>query len=455
MSISRYVKIGAFFISLGTAGTGYMLMSTDGYNALNTRVYEVVMDDATGLSTNSKVFLSGVPVGKIKSIELDGENAILKVSFLKDVEIRGDANVSRRSSSILGTSMLVLNPGSENRSPLPVGSRIQPAPSGGDMGALFNTAQDLSVELVAMIRELQENQLVLLNSTLETVNSLARKVDDRSEAELDKVSRILEATAGLTEYLESLLASQDGGVRKSADDLGEILVNVRRLSADLQSGDGTLSRLVYEDELYASLLDTTRQAEAAIVELRSAVDGVSTFVKNTETVVKDAGTIVSQASGIHVQVDTNARYGFMSGLVDGSASMRLIPQKGDRWYRVGVNDDMKMDLELARRFGFLTLRGGLLEGGFGMGFDIEPVSWLSLSSEVLDFSAGTMPDLRAGLRVYPFFDPESDRPWHWLYVSGGMTRILDDTRSVYLGAGLRFADSEVRSLIGLVPYVVK
>jgi phospholipid/cholesterol/gamma-HCH transport system substrate-binding protein len=135
--------------------------------------------------------------------------------------------------------------------------------------------------------------------------------------------------------------------------------------------------------------------------------------------------------------------------------MRLIPRKGDRWYRFGVNNDMEMDLELARRFGFFTLRGGLLEGGFGMGVDVDPVNWLSLSGEVLDFSAGTLPDLRAGLRVYPFFDPESDRPWHWLYVSGGMTRILDDTRSVYLGAGLRFADSEVRSLIGLVPYVVK
>ncbi|HRS03103.1 MAG TPA: MlaD family protein, partial [Treponema sp.] len=100
MNISRYIKIGLFFITIGTAGTVYIVRSTDGFNDFNTKVYEVAIDDATGLSTNSKVYLAGVPVGKIQAIDLHGDTAILRVAFLKSVEIRQDASLQRKPSSI-------------------------------------------------------------------------------------------------------------------------------------------------------------------------------------------------------------------------------------------------------------------------------------------------------------------------------------------------------------------
>lgn len=95
------------------------------------------------------------------------------------------------------------------------------------------------------------------------------------------------------------------------------------------------------------------------------------------------------------------------------------------------------------------------EIGIGAGLNIDPVKWLTLSTEVVKFSDIDSPDLRLGLRLYPFFDPDSNKPWHWLYIDGGMAHILDGSPDFYIGGGLRFNDNEVRSFVGLVPYAIQ
>jgi phospholipid/cholesterol/gamma-HCH transport system substrate-binding protein len=180
-------------------------------------------------------------------------------------------------------------------------------------------------------------------------------------------------------------------------------------------------------------------------------------------------------------VDTSARYDIIAQSMRASASIRLDPLSNDRWYRIGVSSapdgvssrtlkettditgsitredttmtqySVAVDAELARKFGFVTLRGGLLESTAGIGLDIQPFSWLTLSGEVFHFQAGELPNLRSTITFYPFFDPDSDKPWNWLYIRGGVNNTLSENRDFFFGGGLRFADREVKGLIGLVP----
>lgn len=454
MNIARYVKVGLFFITLGIGGTGYVILSTDGFNVLNTKMYEVVMDDATGLSTNSKVYLAGVPVGKIKAIDLTGERALLRVAFLRDVEIRGDARVARKSSSILGTSILALSPGSETAEILKEGGRIEPVPGSGDMSALMGSAQDLSVQLTVLIKELQENQLALLQVSIETFNSIAKKLDERSEAELERISRILESTALITERFDRMLSERETDITTSAADIRIAIENLRLVTEEIQAGRGTVGKALYDDSLYANLNDTASQAEIAALKLQEALDSINRLAVSSETVVKDAGSIVSQASGLGVQVDSRGRYEMLASRFHGGASLRLEPRTKDRWYRVGVTDT-SFDAEIARRIGLFTLKGGLIEGSAGGGLEFEPFNWVNISGEVFDFNSGTLPNVRGTVTIYPFFDPHSNKPWNWLYLGGGVTAALGPNRDYFFGAGLRFADDEVRGLVGLVPAVVK
>lgn len=482
MKLPRFLKVGLFFITLGTAGTGYVVLSSDGFNGMNTKMYEVIMDDVTGLSTNSKVFLAGVPVGKIKSIDLSENQALVKVAFLKDIEIRSDAEISRKSSSILGTSVLTLTIGGEEEPLVLVGGRIAAASSAGGLSSI---AQDLGGDISAMIRELQANQLQLLSVSLETFNSIAKKFDERSVAELDRMTRILESTALLTERMERLLSEKEDDLGASIGEIRFALENIRTITGEISSGEGNFGQALYDDSLYNSILATAQRTEEAALKFDTALFSINELALNTDRVVTDAGTIVSKAIGLGVQVESGARYDMLASSMRGGASLYLHPRSNDRWYRVGVastpdgitsrtvtetsenggpvkrtdstetKHTVAIDAELAREFGPVTLRGGVLENSAGIGLDFQPVRWVALSGDLFNFRTGELPNLRGSVTLFPFFDPDSDKPWNWIYLKGGVNAALDSRRDYFLGGGVRFSDEEVRGLVGLIPLAGK
>jgi len=458
MSLTRYIKIGLFFITIGTAGTVYIVRSTDGFNDFNTKVYEVAIDDATGLSTNSKVYLAGVPVGKIKAIDLHGDTAILRVAFLKSVEIRQDASLQRKPSSILGTSILALSPGTEYSPIIKAGSRIEAVRGSGDTSAILGSAQDLTKQISELLREFQTRQMELLAVSLETFNAMAKKLNDRSDAELDRISRILESSALITERFERILQEREGDIASSATDVKEALENLRQMTAEIRAGKGNIGKAIYDEKLYASVLSTAERTEAAAAKLQEALDSFNTLAVNSNKVVSDAGVIVKKAAGLGVQVDSVGRYDLLASAFKAGASLRLEPASQDRFYRIGVSSapagstaSYVLDAELARRIGWFTLRGGVYEGTAGLGFDISPINQIKLSAEAFNFQNNGVPNLRGTLYWYPAFNPYSDMPWNWLYVYGGVNAALDPRRDFFVGLGIRFADEEVRGLVGLIP----
>ncbi|MDR1947969.1 MAG: MlaD family protein [Spirochaetaceae bacterium] len=394
----RYIKVAVFFILLGTAGTVYVILSSDGFTTFNTKTYDVSLRDASGLSTRSKIYLAGVPVGRIRAIDLKGSEAQLQVAFLKDVEIRQDAQIGRRVSSILGTSMLTLDPGTELSPLIPEGGRINAEAGGRDMDAVLDMVQQMGGQFTELLKEFQNNQMQLLTVSLETFNSLAQKINTQSDAELERVSRILESTALITERTEGLLANREGDIAGSISEIRSALENIRVITGEIRTGKGNLGQVVYDDQLYGSFLSTVNKTEAAVDKLQLALDNFNVLAVNANGVISSAGEIVNRANGLGIQVDTHAGYGLISGQALAGASLRLNPASGDRWYRIGVSTapdgirsrtiretvdedgtltsykditetqyTIAVDAELARRFGPLTIRGGLLESTAGLG----------------------------------------------------------------------------------------
>ena len=474
MNSVAYIKIAVFVAVLGTAGASYVVLSVNGIGALNTHTYEAVLDDASGLSTRSKVYLAGVPVGKVKNIDLNGNEARITIILLKDVELRRDAVLARRPSSLLGTSVLSLDPGTSLSPIVSPGSLINSAPPPSDLNTAMELVQDLGGEIIQLLQEFRTSQMALLAVSLETFNSIVQKIDSQSEGQLNNISRILESVALISERSERLLRSGEEGISGSIAEINEALMNIKLITAEIVAGRGNLGQAIYDDQLYASILATAEKTGTAL-------ENITLLVQNTDTVVTDAGEIVKKALGLGIMVDTNARYDILAETVRASASIRLDPASNDRWYRVGIsttpdgvasrtvketidhlgNSTMEdttttkytvaFDIELARRFGMFTIRGGLLENSGGFGLDLQPVKWLGLSSEVFSFKTGEYPNLRGTLTFYPFFNPDSDKPWNWIYLRGGINNALSDNRDYFIGGGLRFADREVKGLVGLAP----
>ena len=481
MNSASYVKIALFFIILGGAGAGYVVLSSNGLGAYNTQTYEAVLTDASGLSTRSKVYLSGVPVGQVQDIQLSGTEAHLKIALLKDLKIHRDAALVRRPSSLLGTSILSLDPGAELSPIIPPGSTIGSAPPPGSIDTALDMVQEIGTQVALLLEEFRTNQMSLLSVSLETFNSFAEKLNSESESQLSRISRILESVALISERTESILRTGEGEIYGSVSDIREALANIRSITDEVAAGRGNLGQALYDDRLYSSILSTVEKTEAAAGKLGEAVENINTLAINTDGVITNAGEIVNRALGLGIQVDTNARYDIFAQTVRAAASIRLDPISKDRWYRLGVSSapegvasrkvrettdslgqvtredttetrfSVSVDAELARQFGFFTLRGGLLESSAGIGMDIQPANWLSLSGEVFHFQTGEAPNLRGTLTFYPFFNPDSDKLWNWIYLRGGVNDALNGKRDFFFGGGLRFVDKEVKGLIGLAP----
>jgi phospholipid/cholesterol/gamma-HCH transport system substrate-binding protein len=458
--MTRYIKIGLFFLILGTAGTAYIVMTSNGFSTFNTVHYEITINDATGLSTRSRVYMAGVPVGKVSDIQLEGNTAKLTLAILRDVEIRENASISRRSSSILGTAMLSLDPGSPSVPLIPPGGVIGADNRSTDM---MDVAAQLGTDISEILKEFQSNHMALLAISLETFNSIASKIDARTDAELERISRILESAALITERTERILAAREEDISISLLEMRIALENMRRATDEINEGRGNIGQAIYDDRLYNSLLSTVEETEVAVVKLQSVLDG--------------AGDMLNRVNSIGILVDSHANYGLNSTHVRAGASLRLEPASADRWYRIGVNGapdgvdtrtvtttsgtvtsyedkteteyTFSIDAELARRFGIVTVRGGLLESTAGIGVDVQPLRWIALSGELFNFRSGSAPNLRGTVTVYPFFNPDTNNPFNWIYLNGGVYDSLSSNRDFFLGGGIRFSDREVKSLVGL------
>ena len=461
--MSRYVKIALFFIIVGGSGIGFMLMTMDGLSPVNTKSYIAVLSDATGLSTRSKVYMAGVTVGKVREIHLEETNARIRIALLKDVEVHENAVISRKASSILGTYILSLDPGTELSPILPSGGTIQTDTS-MDMNAIMGSVSEIGTQVSDILAEFQQNQMVLLALSLESIASIASKIEARVDEELDLITQILQNAALITERTDRILELRGEDISISLLEIRLAMENIRMISDEIAQGRGNVGQAIYDDRLYNSLLSTVEETETAIVKLQHVLDG--------------AGEFIDRTNGIGLLVDTRVNYGFNSTYVRAGASIRLEPASGDRWYRIGVNGmpegissrtvtttsgpsgtaieeitetkyTYSMDAELARRFGILTLRGGLLENTAGFGVDIQPIPWVALSGEFFNFRTGYLPNLRGTVTIYPFFNPDKNNPLNWLYVQGGVYDALNKNRDIFLGGGLRFTDREIKGLAGL------
>ncbi|MDR1390555.1 MAG: MlaD family protein [Treponema sp.] len=445
MNVTRYAKVALFFVVLGAVGIGYVVLSADGFSGFNTVAYSAVLPDATGLSQQSKVYMAGVQVGKIDGISISGRQARIKMAILKDVELHEGATIARRSSSILGTSMIALDPGNDFEPVLPPGSMLGTT-RGGD---LMSVASDV-------LEEIRNNHLQLLEVSIQTFNSIAGKLDAVMDAELAKISEILDNAVNITANVDYILSAHGEDISLSLSEVRLALQNIRAISDQIASGEGTVGELIYDDSLY-------NEVEVAVVKLQTAIDGANEFL--------------ARANNMGLLIDTGANYGFNSKNVRAGASLVLEPASGDRWYRLGVNGapdgistrtvtttsgtatsyedktetkyTFSIDAEIARRFGMVTVRGGLLESTAGLGVDIRPVRWVALSGEVFKFKNDSLPNLRATATFYPFYNPEANNPLNWLYLKAGVYDTLNKDRDFFLGGGVRFSDREIKGLAGM------
>jgi len=496
------LKIGLFVSVTTVLFTWYVLRTAERIKTGGgTYTVHAYMEDASGLVLDSAVSLAGVKIGRLKAIELEGNRARLTLEIRKDVELAEDAIVFKQTSSMLGSSSVSINPGSGRGALLSDGDVVRNVRQEAAISDVMVNANELAGEAATFVAELNryleeegtlealdeivdivrrtalsssaliDENLLLLRATMQNAQEFTGRVNQDSVRQMMTIQEILDNTARLTARLDSLVGDNDETLTRSIQGIEETLRELRSVLASVQvtadnvaevttlvrDGEGTVGRLLTDDEIY---------------------NRVDRIAGKTED-------FIDSTIGLGVQVGFQSDYLIQQNSARSVFDLRLTPGEKDKYYALGVTstpvpteterrtetvttqsgtttriveeekvrtDDLKFSAQLARTWGPVTVRGGIIENTGGVGVDLRPIDQIAVSAEAFDFGAENGVYLRSTGTIYPFFDPESSNPLNWIFINGGVDDILGVyERDYFVGAGVRFTDQDIRGLIGFVP----
>ncbi len=252
-----HIGLGIFVV--GTLGLlVWLAQSIGAIGGRGGTPYEVRLEHAAGLVANNAVKIAGVEVGRIDSIGIDHDIAVLRLRVDDEIVLHTDATAIVRAKSLLGEKYLQLEPG------------LRDSPTLAPDGVIVNVAVHFEIDQV--LNALQpllggEDSIAgVLGPLAERTTALLDDATGRSgkpplitRAQIEQLVDDLQVTSATTRRIvtdnEQDLRAIVQGTREITDD-----PRIPRLLARADSISGTL------DDRLPALLD---QAESTLTKLEA------------------------------------------------------------------------------------------------------------------------------------------------------------------------------------------
>lgn len=241
------------------------------------RVYGVT-PDAGQVTSGARIFLLGVDVGSVGQVRIVDREVVVVLDIDYDGTLPADTRGLIMPSGFLGNQMVQLQPGSADAT-LATGDTIPLArvpdlqAMVGDLGDqatnLMEEATNVLSEETARELRASSNALAGAMRELQGMVSEQRETLDMLLANLNRASEgLAEATAGpelgrtvaRLDSLSAQLASAGSGLDSTSHALASILTRI-------DEGEGTLGRLVTDEELYDKVAAAMENLQVASEEI--------------------------------------------------------------------------------------------------------------------------------------------------------------------------------------------
>ncbi len=288
MKLSKEIKTAVLVLaSIALFIWGYSFLKGKDLLA-NYKTLYAQYENVEGLVVSSPVTISGLNVGKVSKISID--NSTGKVTV--ELQIKSDFPIKKNSIA-------------EIYAPSPIGGKqiaILPSKDGalavtGDT-LISSSKLGLTDEVAKQIVPLKDKISKLLdnaNVMLENVNQvLDAKTKENLKSSLAELNETLAQFKAASSQVNTLLADNKSKINgtmtnlekasvnfsKVSDSLAKVnigptvknlqktLENVNKMMADLQSGKGTMGKLMKDDALYLNFNKTSKELELLLQDLR-------------------------------------------------------------------------------------------------------------------------------------------------------------------------------------------
>ncbi|MGB3977146.1 MAG: MlaD family protein [bacterium] len=506
--VACFIVIGIFTFKIG--GDRMPWQTDDGYRL------HIKFDSIGGLKPKSKVRYAGVEVGYVESIALEDGKASVTISLNPAVKIPANARFLVGSSGLMGDKFVAISGGSLRAEHLADEEHVY-GDSPVDMDQLIASINRVGQDIGEITTSLKEaigtggdpNRLAAILENIEVLSAgLAKTVAANDIALTETIANF----RAITEDLKILISASRGDVGDTigdikvvaaslaetlpgiATDLERVLRNLNdmmesnRLDVDktarhvasasenldrsmdgfssimqkMDSGRGTIGKLINEDRFHENLND-------AVVEIRDAANEVRSFIGRVSDYRVYVGykgeyyhDIEELKNYISLKVQPRPDKFYLLEIINHPAGTSVEEEffydftdppdfVGDsnriRYTRRIQNLNRPVySFQIAKNYHRLTLRGGLIEntGGFGLDFNLHRKKmWLSM--DAWDFNRSVDPHVK----LYGRWEIGDT-----FYITGGWDDLLlqrNQGDDFFFGAGLKFEDSDIKYLLSFLP----
>ncbi len=286
---SQQIQVGVVFIlSIIVLVAGVLWFKEFKIGGANYEV-QVLFPSTSGLIKGDPVEVQGVSSGKVLDISYDNGQATVTLRISEGVKLYPGTRAVIENVGIMGQKLVALYPGpSSNGSPLPPGSVLKGEYQSGipqlmaGLGGTLDTFERFATRLDSLLAMFDESQQSQLRSTLTNTERMTKELADLLESNRQELSSSIR---NMSRTMEELNLALEGRGEK----LGELVDNAATASAQLDSTlatldqavtrvdafmarvenpEGSVGKVLSDDQLYEELLTTLDQARALLTDVR-------------------------------------------------------------------------------------------------------------------------------------------------------------------------------------------
>lgn len=290
MKISREVKTAVLVIS-GILLFIFLFNYLKGENILDSsRTYYALYDNVEGLAPSTPITINGMNVGKVKDIAFKGDGSgQLLVTLLVDNDFQFSKNSKAQlyDLGIIGGKAVAIIPAFDNAENAKSGSYLETTVKAGltDLvnqrltplqekieAVMVNTDSLLSNLNEVLDSETKSNikeGIAELNETIrsfkQTSMSLNKLVDSNQESLTATVSNFKTTSENFAKLSDSLSNANFAATMK---DLQSAVQNFDAIMSSINSGEGSIGKLLKEEGLYDNLEAASKEMEELIRDIK-------------------------------------------------------------------------------------------------------------------------------------------------------------------------------------------
>lgn len=368
----------AFIFMFGTLNES-ILKGDGGYTV------HAYLDDASGLAEKSRVMLSGIAIGEVSTISLDGLRARVDITIREDVRLYAgieqtlpngetdlvdEATLKKKSASLLGDFFLEITPGLRGEF-LEDGDEIPTVilPIGTDellrqMSQLGGNLELISVDIKEITGTMADvfgdpetgnklrrilTDVEQLTDTLQSIATGNEKHIDTIVTNIEGISRELRtATNQTAQSVDSILADVEAVtsevryiIGQNSQDVAEGIGTVTSTLASLQLA---LDNLNYSLENIQEITDDVADGEGTLGRLVTD----DTIARQTERAITSAADLLESISRLETWIELRSEYAVQSRSFKNFFRLTLKPNP-NKFYIFELVDDPRGDSETTVR----------------------------------------------------------------------------------------------------------